>query len=234
MCRPTLPINYFIERSNKIYNNKYDYSLSKYKNMHTKISIICPIHGHFIKSPAQHLRGQGCKKCSQGSTETFIEKAKLIHNNFYDYSHVNYTGANNKVKIICPIHGEFLQKPSSHVNQECGCYKCGKFGLSRATWIRKAEKNNLAIFYILECFNSNERFIKVGITSKSFKNRYTSNHSIPYQYTILKIIESTPQIIWNMENKIKKEYVNFSYSPKINFQGKTECFSTDIIKLLDL
>jgi hypothetical protein len=37
----------FIEKSNKIHNNKYEYSLVEYKNKRTKVKIICSIHGVF-------------------------------------------------------------------------------------------------------------------------------------------------------------------------------------------
>jgi 5-methylcytosine-specific restriction endonuclease McrA len=56
-------IKSFIENSIKIHNDKYDYSLVKYKNSKTKVKIICPIHGVFEQIPNAHLNGQGCKKC---------------------------------------------------------------------------------------------------------------------------------------------------------------------------
>ena len=54
----------FINKASKIHNNKYDYSNIEYKNISTKIKIICPIHGEFEQSPSKHLIGQGCPKCS--------------------------------------------------------------------------------------------------------------------------------------------------------------------------
>ena len=59
------------------------------------------------------------------TTEQFIERAKLIHGNKYDYSLVEYIRTTTKVKIICPIHGMFEQKPSEHIYDACGCQKCG-------------------------------------------------------------------------------------------------------------
>ena len=41
------------------------------------------------------------------TTNDFIKEASIIHNNRYDYSNVIYINQNTKVKIICPIHGEF-------------------------------------------------------------------------------------------------------------------------------
>jgi len=53
----------FVEKANKIHNNKYDYSLVEYINSKSKIKIICPIHGVFEQTPAKHLMGRGCQKC---------------------------------------------------------------------------------------------------------------------------------------------------------------------------
>lgn len=58
------------------------------------------------------------------TTEQFISEAKIIHGDKFDYSKVEYLGAFKKVKIICPIHGEFLQRARGHLNK-LGCEKCG-------------------------------------------------------------------------------------------------------------
>lgn len=58
-------------------------------------------------------------------TNKFIEKVNHKHNYFYDYSKTFYTTARDKVIIICPIHGEFLQLPYSHLNGS-GCFSCGR------------------------------------------------------------------------------------------------------------
>lgn len=55
--------------------------------------------------------------------EDFVNKSNLIHNNFYDYSLVDYKNNNIKVKIICPIHGTFEQIPKNHTKGQ-GCPKC--------------------------------------------------------------------------------------------------------------
>jgi hypothetical protein len=58
------------------------------------------------------------------NTEQFIEKAKLVHGEVYDYSKTNYIKAIFKVRIICRIHGEFEQLPNNHLHNH-GCGKCG-------------------------------------------------------------------------------------------------------------
>ena len=135
----------FIEKAQLIHGDKYDYSLVKYIGSRQKVKIICPIHGEFEQTPNSHLQGVGCSRCyfdtKQYTQEEFIEKANLIHDNKYDYSKTIYNGITEKVKIICPIHGEFEQKASSHISGS-GCYQCGceKRKLSIQEFI---EKSNL-------------------------------------------------------------------------------------------
>jgi len=120
----------FIKRSNKTHNNKYDYSLVKYKNTNTKVKITCPEHGVFEQSPHTHLY-HGCSSCvglKKLTKKEFIKKANKIHNNKYNYSLVEYKNTQTKVKIICPKHGSFEQTPNNHTTQKQGCPKCvGKY-----------------------------------------------------------------------------------------------------------
>ena len=53
----------FINDSQLIHGDKYDYSKSNYTNWRNKIEIICPKHGSFFQSPHNHLKGHGCNKC---------------------------------------------------------------------------------------------------------------------------------------------------------------------------
>ena len=133
--KQSLTLNEFIEKSNQIHNGKYSYDKVNYVNAETKVCIICPKHGEFWQAPHSHLRGQGCPKCGRErninsikiTNETFIEKATQIHGGKYDYSKCIYKDSNTKVKIICPIHGEFWQIASSHLNGH-GCVKCANIG----------------------------------------------------------------------------------------------------------
>ena len=117
----------FIERAKKVHGDKYDYSKVEYINSETKVCIICPIHGEFWQRPADHIRGIGCRFCygnEKMDKETFIAKARKVHGDKYDYSKVEYNGNKTKVCIICPIHGEFWQRPNDHLNKY-GCPYCG-------------------------------------------------------------------------------------------------------------
>lgn len=117
---------------------KFDYSKMLIDRMNTKTTIICPIHGEFQQTPSAHLSGKGCNKCAREesgrlrslSTETFIERAKMVHQDKYIYSKVDYfKNTFSKIIIICPIHGEFLQGVGAHLSGS-GCPKCGDINVS--------------------------------------------------------------------------------------------------------
>lgn len=140
VCAGTLPMNTddFIRKARKTHGDKYDYSKVKYVNGHAKVCIVCPEHGEFWQIASAHIRGRGCPKCGyvtsmqkrKFSTSKFIENARKVHGQRYDYSKVEYDGANNDVVIVCPQHGEFRQKAAAHL-YGCGCPVCA--GKKRTT-----------------------------------------------------------------------------------------------------
>lgn len=113
----------FIEGAKAVHGDKYDYSKVKYVGAHTKVVIICPEHGEFKKTLGDHLRKkQGCPKCQieaerAASAEKFKAEAEAKYNYKYDYSKVEYVNAKTKVVIVCPVHGEFEQKPDNHLRE---------------------------------------------------------------------------------------------------------------------
>jgi hypothetical protein len=140
----------FINKAREIYGDKYDYSKVNYLNKNSKVIIICPIHGEFEKIAKYHtMNGSGCNLCgnikignfSRDTLDGFINKAIKIHGDKYDYSLVNYNTQKDKVKIICPIHGDFEQRPSVHLNGS-GCPKC-KESKGEKTVREYLENNNL-------------------------------------------------------------------------------------------
>jgi hypothetical protein len=121
----------FIVKANRVHNNRYDYSRSRYTKMQDPITINCTIHGEFTQNANSHLMGRGCPLCGNDSQkkklrsnrEAFIVKARRIHGNKYDYSQVEYVNAHTKVKIGCAEHGFFEQTPHNHlIGHECA--KC--------------------------------------------------------------------------------------------------------------
>jgi len=85
------------------------------------------------------------------TTKTFIQKAKQVHGNKYDYSKVEYINSKTKVCIICPIHGSFYQTPYNHLNGHI-CNKCAYIIRSQSTrqqlenFIQKANQVHCCYF----------------------------------------------------------------------------------------
>jgi very-short-patch-repair endonuclease len=138
--------NEFIEKSKEIHGDIYDYSKFNYIDSKTPGIIICKAHGEFLQSPVNHYASNGCINCiDRGKalrydTLQFIEKAKEIHGDTYDYSQVNYISSQSKVIIICKIHGEFLQGPANHL-QMMGCLKCsGRYQPTTEEFIERANE----------------------------------------------------------------------------------------------
>lgn len=125
--------NHFITQSQKRHGDRYDYSVSEYIGVKNQINIICKKHGMFSQQAGNHMRGSGCPECKkdvlrkgprfQVAQQTFINDCKIKHNDFYDYSKVNYTAAHDYINVVCPKHGEFSLLAYAH-KQGRGCRKC--------------------------------------------------------------------------------------------------------------
>jgi hypothetical protein len=144
-----------IARFREKHGNKYDYSKVIYRGVFSKVTIICPEHGEFTQGASNHWRGQGCLYCgrvkngdsNRKSKNVFIEEARRIHGNKYDYSGVDYIRNNVSVKIFCFRHGVFEQAPLNHLLGQ-GCPECGILAtaeghrLSQKDFIDLAKKKN--------------------------------------------------------------------------------------------
>lgn len=140
----------FIFESKLKNGEKYDYSMVNYINNHTKIKLGCPVHGFFEVRPNDHLsKNVGCNKCnnagiskSKNIGNEIVEKFNKIHHFKYSYELVKYNGSENKINIVCPIHGIFEQTPHHHLSGR-GCQKCGKTKkLTTEEFIIKSKKSN--------------------------------------------------------------------------------------------
>ncbi len=123
----------FIERARAEHGDRFDYSGSRYVGFDKPIEVICRKHGVYHTTPKSHVysKSGGCPKCRadlmgkahRHTTDQFIERARKIHGDRYDYSRVNYQGILSKITIVCPKHGPFLMKPARHLSGR-GCRKC--------------------------------------------------------------------------------------------------------------
>lgn len=132
----------FIERSNTLFNNEYNYDKTVYIDAKTKCVITCKIHGDFLCTPSNHLKGRGCPKCryvksaskNRSNLQEIIQRANEIHCNKYDYSKIkesDYQNNRTKLPIVCHQkdkngveHGIFYQSMDKHILRGHGCPKC--------------------------------------------------------------------------------------------------------------
>ena len=134
----------FITKAKTKHKQKYDYTKVKFTTLRDHITIICPQHGEFKQRADHHLDAKGCKYCGNNipTTEEFIQKAKEIHGDKYDYSKVEYVNRTSKIKIKCAVHGDFLQSPSEHL-AKYGCQKCaGNIKKTNQKFIEDANKRH--------------------------------------------------------------------------------------------
>ena len=128
----TISNDKFLSRSLEKHGNKYDYSLvNLYNGVHSKVTIICPVHGKFKQLAISHMSGFGCKHCSNDklkgynvtiSKDEFLSRALKKYGDKYDYSLVNEIDPHKKLRIICKKHGIFEQFHGQHLKY--GCQKC--------------------------------------------------------------------------------------------------------------
>ncbi len=115
----------FIERANKVHNNKYDYSQVNYVVASQNVTIICPVHGPFEQTPASHITNKsGCYSCARvKSVEQILQEIHTAHGNLYKYNINSPIKGEEQIEIICSIHGPFTQRLSSHI-EGYGCPHC--------------------------------------------------------------------------------------------------------------
>ena len=118
---------------------------------------MCPIHGEFYQKPSSHIFKYGCPECGgklKLNNDKFIEKAKLIHGDKYNYSNINYINSNTKIKIICDKHGLFKQTPCNHLQGQ-GCPICkeskGEKNIRRYLLLNNIEF--ISEYKFNECYN---------------------------------------------------------------------------------
>lgn len=124
-CAGNFPLNTKVV--NERLNSRGIQMISPYQGTKNKSIFRCK-HGHeWQVGLASVLAGNGCPTCNierqRFTTEEFIEKAKVIHGDKYDYSKSIYITKRTKLEIICKHHGPFWQLPGGHLKGN-GCKQC--------------------------------------------------------------------------------------------------------------
>lgn len=244
----------FITESKAMYGDRFDYSKCQYKNTHTPVILICPEHGEFTITPKGYLhKGQSCKLCGihdaglkrRNTTEQFIQKAKSVHGDTYDYSKVDYQSNTCKVEIVCPKHGLFLQRATCHVDSKQGCPQCwqerrppGRGGYSETYFKNNPQvHNDPAILYVVHIQDNSDNFIKVGITTRSIKQRFSVSGMKQFEVSTWIELPTTLYQAHLLETEILATLNQYQYWPNNSFKRCTEClknndYVVNVIKML--
>lgn len=223
--KATKSLEDFISSARLVHGDRYDYSRSEYKSTHTLLTIICKKHNKpFEQKPTNHLSGKGCQLCAAEkvrstvlaqvlTTEQFIDKAKAVHGDLYDYTHTVYDRSAKKASIWCNRHsGFFKQAPNPHL-RGIGCPICATHGYrgSRPGWL-----------YVL--FNGT--LTKVGITNNEVKIRVDSiNRKSKKNFKIVgKFYFENGTHADLLETTLLRELKRAYLRPNEKFDGSTECF----------
>lgn len=139
------PAQEYFAKVTEIHGGKYDYSASVFTKMNAPITIRCPDHGEVTISANHHFyRRQGCGQCETEAKRTriikyrhlsaqskinntaaeFFARCAQTHEEKYTYPVQEYRGAKEKIRVVCPVHGEFQQAAWAHLSGK-GCLQCG-------------------------------------------------------------------------------------------------------------
>jgi hypothetical protein len=134
----------FIEKSNLIHLNKYDYSITEYIKSNEKVKISCKKHGPFEINANSHLNGRGCSKCGGNYKYKIIELLDTFNNMYrgYTYDFSNYKNIKSRILVKCPKHSQFETSTELLLNGY-GCSSCGKKSTGEEKVSEVLNKNNI-------------------------------------------------------------------------------------------
>lgn len=101
----------FINRSQKIHDNKYNYSLVDFNTMYDEVEIICSKHGSFFQKPTVHLHAKSnCPECNITKGEEAI--SIWLNNNKIEYifqHKIKIKNSNHYYDFYLPKHNIIIE-----------------------------------------------------------------------------------------------------------------------------
>lgn len=185
--KPTKSVEEYKRLAALRHGGVYDYSEWPSKVTYgTYLICKCLIHGPFRVSLSNHLSNEvGCRLCRitqagmsrRLTTQQFIEKSKEVFGDRFNYSNVIYTHNNAKVSIICPKHGVFDQRASSHMEGYNGCDKCERHDASIKN------RKDVSIFHTQMIQRYRDRFTfdaQTYVNAKTPIKLFCTTHSVEF------------------------------------------------------
>lgn len=141
-----------------------------------------------------------------------------------------YNGRLSSLKLKCKKCGCIWERNLDNLQKQVLCPDCyeldgGHYNKSSAREHRDNWINTDALVYTIRCFDDNEEFYKIGITTRSTKKRFCGKQALPYSYKVIHEIETSLYDAVFIEDELHELNKKYSYVPNIKFGGYTECFS---------
>ena len=234
----------FETRVSQKYDSKYSVKNFTYVNGNTVDEVICSKHNITFKAKAYLLVSKnlyyGCTECkrekfreAKGKGDVFVQRAKEIHGEKYDYSEFVYVNNKTKGTIICKLcSNEWETRPDTHLHNKSGCPICNVAQIyTKEYYIRNGIPNHSVYLYLLQFESQNDSFCKIGLT-KHEKIKYRFRGSDYSEYTIHNICVAELDFFtaYDIEQDLKLQFQPFKKVPKQNFKGKTECFEIQALE----
>jgi hypothetical protein len=157
--------------------------------------------------------------------EDFVSKARQVHGDRYTYDNFVYQGSRTKGYITCPEHGDFLQKPNTHISRPAGCPRCdieNRKGSYSYDYFEKnpSEKVKDGFLYVVRLHQHGQSFIKIGMAVDVSKRLH-------YYYGMDKQLLLTKPgrlyEIYDLEQRLLSTLKPHKFYPQTAFEGYTEC-----------
>ena len=252
----TMPkkITFTIESLRELGGNKYNHKFT-YLFFNNEIGskdqfkYICPIHGEQVSQPRYHLdptKHTGCIKCGRvlavknatKREDIFKEQATKYHEGKYDYSKFVYSGNKVHGNVRCTTcEHEWKVRPDLHLSAKSkqGCPSCKLNAIYTKDYYEKhfIEDHECSLYIVKFTERvTKESFVKVGITKHSnIKTRFRGLHS-KYIIEVLYQKDSMFFEVYKLEQQLHSLSKNYKYKPIDKFKGYTECFTIEVLDIL--
>ena len=199
-----------------------------YKNSSTKVVVEDELGILYKVKPSHVLSGmKPSLMTALDPTKGFIIMSNKLHGDKYTYEKCKYINTSTKVIITCKKHGDFNQKPMTHLHRLYGCRKCANEnhpGVMAS--IAKYNPNKLGYMYLMMLENSEGFFYKVGLTIVSPEKRLKDFRNLKSK-KVISSVKGDIGKLYPIEQEYHKKFkeLNLNYCPKeLSGNGATECF----------
>lgn len=242
----------FLVKSKTLFGNRFEYNLVDYYNTTTPIIIRCKKHGLFNTTPITHhiSKHGGCHGCMvEKSKEVSITKVQDRLDNKFGKGCITWIQSEDynphiDNDFICHKHGSFTKTLVNTMYSKFGCPECAIDKIKSPRHDRKITRNNGAInwsklerdkslasknswVYIIRLTTEDDRFYKVGVSNEDslyFRLRRLAKAG---NLELIHLLKGTMYSCYEMEQLILDSTER--YLPKLSFEGKTECFLSEVL-----